>query len=72
MGFRFLHLADLHLETRFGGRPDTRERLRQATHEAFTRAVDHAIEHRLDALLAPATVRQHSITLGAHGALLRR
>ena len=52
MSFRFLHLADLHLETRFGGRPDTRERLRQATHEAFARAVDYAIENRLDALLA--------------------
>ena len=52
MSFRFLHLADLHLETRFGGREDTRERLRQATHEAFERAVDHAIENRLDALLA--------------------
>src|SRR5262245_32115142 len=52
MGFRFLHLADLHLETRFGGRPETRERLRQATHEAFARAVDHAVEQRLDAVLA--------------------
>ena len=52
MSFRFLHLADLHLETRFGGRPDTRERLRQATHEAFARAVDYAIENRLDAVLA--------------------
>jgi len=52
MSFRFLHLADLHLETRFGGRPDTRERLRQATHQAFARAVDYAIENKLDALLA--------------------
>ena len=52
MSFRFLHLADLHLETRFGGRPETRERLRQATREAFRRAVDHAISNRLDALLA--------------------
>jgi len=52
MSFRFLHLADLHLETRFGGREGTRERLRQATHEAFGRAVDYAIENRLDALLA--------------------
>ena len=51
MGFRFLHLADLHLETRFGGQPDTRERLRQATLEAFVRAVDHAVEQRLDAVL---------------------
>ena len=52
MSFRFLHLADLHLETRFGGRPETRDRLRRATHEAFERAVDYAIENRLDALLA--------------------
>ncbi len=52
MGFRFLHLADLHLETRFGGRPETRERLRKETHAAFKRAVDHAIANRLDALLA--------------------
>jgi exonuclease SbcD len=52
MSFRFLHLADLHLETRFGGREATRERLRQATHDAFARAVDHAIANRLDAILA--------------------
>jgi DNA repair exonuclease SbcCD nuclease subunit len=52
MPFRFLHLADLHLETNFGGRPETRERLREATHKAFERAVNHAIEHRLHAVLA--------------------
>jgi len=52
MSFRFLHLADLHLETRFGGCQDTRERLRQATHDAFERAVDHAISQKLDAVLA--------------------
>ena len=43
-GFRFLHLADLHLETSFGGRPSTRERLRRAALEAFENAVDYAIE----------------------------
>jgi DNA repair exonuclease SbcCD nuclease subunit len=52
MAFRFLHLADLHLDTNFGGRPETRERLRAATREAFERAVDYAIEHRLHAVLA--------------------
>jgi DNA repair exonuclease SbcCD nuclease subunit len=52
MAFRFLHLADLHLETSFGGLPETRARLRAATLEAFERAVDYAIEHRLDAVLA--------------------
>jgi DNA repair exonuclease SbcCD nuclease subunit len=52
MGFRALHLADLHLETTFGGRPDTRERLRRATGEAFESAVDYAVDQRLHAVLA--------------------
>jgi DNA repair exonuclease SbcCD nuclease subunit len=51
MGLRFLHLADCHLETSFGGRPETRERLRRATREAFERALDYAIEERLHAVL---------------------
>jgi DNA repair exonuclease SbcCD nuclease subunit len=51
MGFRFLHLADCHLETSFGGRPETRDRLREATREAFERAVDYAIHERLHAVL---------------------
>jgi exonuclease SbcD len=50
-GFRFLHLADLHLETHFGGNADTRARLRRATLEAFEAAVDFAIEHALHAVL---------------------
>ncbi len=51
MAFRFLHLADLHLETTFGGRKATRERLRRATLEAFERAVDHALSQQLHAVL---------------------
>lgn len=51
MTFRFLHLADLHLETRFGGRAEVRARLREATLEAFRRAVDLAVESELHALL---------------------
>jgi exonuclease SbcD len=51
-GFRFLHLADLHLETSYGGRAATRERLRRAALEAFENAVSYAIEHRLHAVLA--------------------
>jgi DNA repair exonuclease SbcCD nuclease subunit len=49
--FRFLHLADLHLETSFGGRPSTRERLRRATREAFEAAVELALRERLHAVL---------------------
>ena len=52
MGFRFLHVADLHLETNFGGRSQTRERLRQATLEAFDRAITYALDHDLHAVLA--------------------
>ena len=51
MTFRFLHLADLHLDTHFGGRPLAKERLRAATSEAFRRAVDFALEERLHAVL---------------------
>ena len=56
MAFRFLHLADLHLETRFGGRETTRERLRTATREAFEAAVRLALEERLHALLLAGDV----------------
>ena len=52
MGFRFLHVGDLHLETNFGGRPGTRERLRRATLEAFDRAVTFALDNDLHAVLA--------------------
>ena len=51
MALRFLHLADLHLETAFGGRPATRTRLRAATLEAFERGVRLALDERLDAVL---------------------
>jgi DNA repair exonuclease SbcCD nuclease subunit len=51
MAFRFLHLADLHLDTNFGGRRKTREHLRAATRRAFEQAIDYAIGHRLHAVL---------------------
>ena len=50
-GFRFLHLADLHLETSFGGQPATRARLRRATREAFEAGVELALRERLHAVL---------------------
>lgn len=49
--FRFLHLADLHLETSFGGREATRARLRRATREAFEAAVDLALREKLHAVV---------------------
>ena len=50
--FKFLHLADVHLDTTFLGRSDeVRQRLRSALRTAFERAVDCALEERVDALL---------------------
>lgn len=51
MTFRFLHLADLHLDSAYGGGSATVERLRAATLEALERAVDFAIESHVDAVI---------------------
>jgi DNA repair exonuclease SbcCD nuclease subunit len=49
---RFLHVADVHLDTSFAGRSDSvRQRLRDASREAFRRAVDLAIREELHAFL---------------------
>lgn len=50
--FRFLHLADLHLDTAFRGRSEAvREALRRATREAFEAAVETAIDRGAHAFL---------------------
>lgn len=50
--FKFLHLADIHLDTTFLCRSDTlRARLRDALRTAFERAIDCAVEERVDAVL---------------------
>ena len=55
--FRFLHLADLHLDTAFRGRSDeVREALRRATREAFEAAVATAIERDAHAVLLAGDV----------------
>jgi DNA repair exonuclease SbcCD nuclease subunit len=49
---RFLHLADVHLDTPFAGRsPALRRRLRQASREGFRAAVDCALSESVDAVL---------------------
>jgi hypothetical protein len=49
---RFLHLADVHLDTPFAGRtPHVRAALRRASRTAFGRAVDCALAERVDAVL---------------------
>lgn len=49
---RFVHVADVHLDTSFAGRSDAvRRRLREASREAFRSAVDLAIRENVHAFL---------------------
>ena len=49
---RFIHIADVHLDTPFSSRsPAVRARLREATREAFRGAVGLAIQERVHAFL---------------------
>jgi len=49
---RFVHIADVHLDTSFAGRSDVvRKRLRDASRQAFKRAVDLAIREDVHAFL---------------------
>ena len=49
---RFIHIADVHLDTAFAGRSDDmRNRLRHAAREAFGRCVDTAVGEQVDAVL---------------------
>jgi exonuclease SbcD len=49
---RFVHVADVHLDTSFAGRSEpVRRRLREASREAFRRAVDLAIREDVHAVL---------------------
>jgi DNA repair exonuclease SbcCD nuclease subunit len=49
---RFLHIADVHLDTPFAGRSDdVRRRLREASREALRRALSCAIAERVHAVL---------------------
>src|SRR5690606_12087730 len=50
--FRFVHIADVHLDTVFAARSDdVRRRLREAAREAFRRAVDLTLRSGAHALL---------------------
>jgi DNA repair exonuclease SbcCD nuclease subunit len=49
---RFLHLADVHLDTPFASRSEAvRQRLRDASRDAFRHAIDVAIREDVDAVL---------------------
>ena len=59
MSFRFLHIADLHLDTPFSGHPDLKVRLQQAQRDTLTAAVDACLEHHVDALLIAGDLADH-------------
>ena len=49
---RFIHIADVHLDTAFAGQSDNaRNRLRQASRDAFARCVELAVAEGVDAVL---------------------
>lgn len=51
MAFRFLHMADVHLDTPFAGREALRGILRRTLRETFEAAVNLAVEERVHAVL---------------------
>ena len=60
MTFRFVHAADLHLDSPFKGVCETEARvadvLRRATFEAYKRVIDLCVDRRVDALLVAGDV----------------
>lgn len=58
--FRFLHVADVHLDTPFLSREEAlRRRLRDAARDAFRAAVDLALEKRVHAFLIAGDLADH-------------
>ncbi|NLG36694.1 MAG: DNA repair exonuclease [Clostridiales bacterium] len=51
MAFRFLHMADIHLDTPFSGREALRDTLRDALRDALCEAVETAIRESVHAVL---------------------
>jgi len=50
--FKFIHIADVHLDTHFLSKNEwLRERLRSSLREAFKRVIDLCIEEKANALL---------------------
>jgi DNA repair exonuclease SbcCD nuclease subunit len=69
--FRFLHLADLHLDTAFRGRSEAvAEALRRATRDAFEAAVATAIEREAHAVLLAGDVFDSEVLTFATEAFL--
>lgn len=71
---RFIHIADVHLDTAFAGRSEeVRSRLREAAREAFARCVDTAVSEEVHAVLIAGDLFDGPrLSFGSEGLLLRQ
>ena len=71
---RFIHIADVHLDTAFAGRSeDVRSRLREAAREAFARCVDTALSESVHAVLIAGDLFDGPrLSFGSERVLLRQ
>lgn len=70
---RFLHLADLHLDTLFACRgSELASRLRRASRDAFVRAIDYALEHDVHAVLVAGDLFDRSLLAFETQALIQQ
>lgn len=71
---RFIHIADVHLDTAFAGRSEeVRSRLRAAAREALARCVDTAVSEEVDAVLIAGDFFDGArLSFGSEGLLLRQ
>lgn len=71
---RFIHIADVHLDTAFAGRSErVRSRLRTAAREAFARCVDTAVSEGVHAvLIAGDLIDGARLSFASEGLLLRQ
>lgn len=71
---RFIHIADVHLDTAFAGRSErVRSRLRAAAREAFARCVDTAVSEEVHAVLIAGDFFDGArLSFGSEGLLLRQ
>lgn len=71
---RFIHIADVHLDTAFAGRSErVRSRLRAAAREAFARCVDTAVVEEVHAvLIAGDLIDGARLSFGSEALLLRQ
>ena len=71
---RFIHIADVHLDTAFAGRSErVRSRLRTAAREAFARCVDTAVSEGVHAVfIAGDLIDGARLSFATEGLLLRQ